>query len=83
MIELTKNTKDHYAPRRWRLVTVSNKIKGLLNKIWNSEKGSKEWYMYQFKRELEQIKKHIIFLNQIIDFYEKADKTNAKNSKKK
>jgi hypothetical protein len=82
MVNLKKNTKNHYAPKRWSLDKVSNKIKGLLNKIWNSEKGSKEWYLYQFKRELEQIKKHVIFLNQIIEFYEKSDQTNNKRKGK-
>jgi len=73
MVNLKKNKKDHYAPKRWTLGKVSGKLKGLLHKIWGEKKGSKEWYLFQFKRELEQMKKHIIFLEQVIEFYEQAD----------
>lgn len=78
-----RNMKDRYAPRRWTLSHVVHKAKGLLNIIWNSKKGSKEWYLSQHRRELEQLKKHIIFMEQIIDFYEKSDETNNRNYKKK
>lgn len=76
-----RNMKDRYAPIRWTLYHVVHKAKGLLNIIWNEKKGSKKWYIAQFKRELEQLKKHIIFLEETIDFYEKSDEHG--NRKKK
>lgn len=75
---MKKNMSNRYAPQRWSLNKVVHKTEGLLKKIWSEKKGSKAWYMAQFKREVEQMKKHIIFLEQIMEFYEKSEEVNLK-----
>lgn len=62
--------RNNYAPQRWKLERILNKIYNLKLKIKKEEKGSKEWFIIQMKREIEQQKKHIIFLQNIIDLYE-------------
>lgn len=70
---IRKNIKDNYSPHRWRLDKILHKIFGLKKKFQKEKKGSKAWFVLQMKRELEQQKKHIIFLQNIIDLYEKEN----------
>lgn len=67
--------KNHYSPSRWKLYKIINKIVGIKEKLLGVEKGTKEYFLLQCKREIEQIKKHIIFFQQIVDNYEKLNDT--------
>ena len=65
------DTKTTYAPRYWKLGRILGHIHGLAFAIKKSERGSKEWYIRRLERELEQIKKHVIFLQQTLDNFRK------------
>lgn len=65
------NYEKAYNLRLWTLKKVVNKIIGLKERLTRTDKKTKEWYIIQFKREVLQIKKHIIFMDQMIERYEK------------
>ena len=61
---------NHYAPRRWTLGYVLHKITNI-GKIVVNEKDKKKKHILACQRELEAIKKHIIFFHHILERYEK------------
>jgi hypothetical protein len=61
------NKKKYHAPRRWRLANVLGIINNIKHTILATRKHTPEWYRLQYKRELNQIKKHIIFMEQLLD----------------
>lgn len=58
-------------PSRWKLVKVLRAIQSIAKFIKKEPKYSKDWYIMQVKREIYALKKHIIFLEQIVDKYNK------------
>ena len=63
--------KDYTNPKRWNPKKIINKVAGYKKKLEETEKYSKEWYILQFKRELNAIKKHVVFFENLLDNYEK------------
>lgn len=64
---MKKDLKKHYAPRKWRLSTILGVVTSIKDTLLKTKKRSPEWYRLQYKRELYQIKKHIIFMEELLD----------------
>lgn len=72
-MSLFREKKNYYAPRRWNLKKILTAINSIATTLKKKEKFSKEWYILQVKREIYALKKHIIFLEQIVGRYEGKD----------
>jgi hypothetical protein len=64
---MTYNKKKYHALRRWTLSTVLSVIHNIKRMLPSIEKRTPKWYRLQYKRELHQIKKHIIFMEELMD----------------
>lgn len=62
-----KKNRNYYAPKRWRLGAIIATIDSIKKKVLGEPKRSQYWYVLQMKRELMQMKKHIIFMEEMID----------------
>lgn len=70
-----RKMKDPYVPKRWTLMKILHTISGIGEKLKKEPKYTKQWYIMQSRREIQQIKKHIIFFEQIIERFEKHDES--------
>jgi hypothetical protein len=65
--------KKYFAPKRWTIgwaVSVAHSIKSTLTM---TPKRSQKWYELQFKREIAQMKKHIMFFESLLDDFKGED----------
>jgi hypothetical protein len=60
-------------PKQWTLIKIVSKIKSIKEYLTVTPKYSKQWFVLQFKREITQIKKHVVLWESLINLLEKSD----------
>lgn len=69
--------RPEHKQRGWWLVNIVQGINKLSKRLKTREKYSHKWYMDQYKREIQHLKKHIVFLENLISMHSR-DKDRTK-----
>ncbi len=75
-MKFRRNLKKYYAPKRWKLGGIFSKIAGINLLLIKKDMSKRYKTTLRIKKEIEQLKKHIIFLEELIDSIQKEEDKN-------
>jgi hypothetical protein len=67
---MTRQIIQKNPPYRWNIGHIFTKLNSLKKKLLIEPKHTKKWFIMQYKREIMQTKKHILFLEDLVKKYE-------------